>query len=337
MTDSKAISGSVVVGTGFCVPEKVVDNHHFASYLETSDEWIKERTGIVERRWVEPGTGVSELAEPAARKALENAGIKPSEVEAIVFATSTPDFTFPSSACVLQQRLGVPSGATAFDVNAVCSGFVYAFSVADSLVKSGQVKNAVVVGADVFSSILNPNDRGTVVLFGDGAGVVVIKSREEVAGSEQRGIYGHILGADGTHGDILCTPVGSAAPASAESIATDAHYLRMAGREVFKLAVRRLGDINKEILEKYNFSAEEVSMFASHQANERILTATADRLKISHDKFPMNLSKFGNTSAATIPILLAELDERNAIAQGDLVALSAFGAGVTWGASLLRW
>jgi 3-oxoacyl-[acyl-carrier-protein] synthase-3 len=334
MSNSKQAGGSVVAGTGFCVPERIVTNKYFESYLETSDDWIRERTGIVERRWVADNVGVSALAEPAARDAIERSGLSSDDIDGIVFATSTPDFAFPSSACVLQQRLGIPAGATAFDINAVCSGFVYAFSVADSLIRSGQCKNVVVVGADVFSNILNPNDRGTVVLFGDGAGAIVLTANDPKSDS---GIYGHILGADGNHGDILCTPIGSAAPVSAESIAADAHYLKMSGREVFKLAVRKLGDINKDIVEKFGFSPDDISLFVSHQANKRILTATADRLGIDYDRVPMNLDKYGNTSAATIPILLAELDQQERLVRGELIALSAFGAGVTWGASLVRW
>ncbi len=325
---------SKVIGTGMNVPDKVITNEHFASYLETSDEWIRERTGIVERRWVEKGVGASELALPAAKKAISNAGLKAEDIDAIVFATATPDYAFPSSACLLQSKLGIKKSCFSYDVNAVCSGFVYAISTADSLIARGTAKNALVIGCDIFSSCINHNDRGTAVLFGDGAGAVVLTATDTDSTS---GIYGSILGSDGDYGDILCAKIGSASPVSKDLIEQDAHYLKMNGREVFKLAVRRLGKINKDIIAKFDFSAEEVNHFVSHQANKRILESTADRVGVSLDKMPINLDKYGNTSAASIPIVLAEFEENGTIKSGDLVALSAFGAGLTWGATLIRW
>ena len=316
------------------VPKRVVTNDHFASYLETSDQWIRERTGIVERRWVEKGVGASELAFPAAEKAIKNSGLNNEDIDAIVFATATPDYAFPSSACLLQSKLSITKTCFSFDVNAVCSGFVYAIATADSLIARGLAKNALVVGCDIFSSCIDHNDRGTAVLFGDGAGAVVLSATEK---DSESGIYGSILGSDGDYGDILCAKIGSANPVSKESVDSDAHYLKMNGREVFKMAVRKLGQLNKDIIEKYGFSAEEVQHFVSHQANKRILEATADRVGISLDKMPINLDKYGNTSAASIPIVLAEFEESGAIKSGDLVALSAFGAGLTWGATLIRW
>lgn len=325
---------SKVLGTGMNVPTKVITNDYFASYLDTSDEWIRDRTGIVERRWVEKGVGASELAAPAASQAIKNAGLSVNDIQAIVFATATPDYAYPSSACVLQKRLSIPNTALAFDVNAVCSGFVYALTTADSLIARGLVKNVLVIGADIFSSSINPNDRTTCVLFGDGAGAVVLGA---VEGESQSGIYGSILGADGNYGDILCAKIGTAAPVSKESLESDSHYLQMQGKEVFKLAVRKLGDINSEIIEKFGFKANDVDYFVSHQANKRILTATAERLGVSLDRVPINLEKYGNTSAASIPIVLAEFEQNGTIKKGNLIALSAFGAGVTWGAALLRW
>ncbi len=316
------------------VPEKVITNDYFASYLETSDQWIRDRTGIIERRWVEKGVGASELALPAAQKAIVNSGLNSNDIDAIVFATATPDYAFPSSACLLQSKLGITSNCFSFDVNAVCSGFVYAITTGDSLISRGIAKNVLVIGCDIFSSCINPNDRGTAVLFGDGAGAVVLTATEP---DSQVGIYGSILGSNGDYGDILCAKIGSGSPVTKASLEADAHYLSMNGREVFKMAVRTLGDINQEIIKKYDFSADQVDHFVSHQANMRILKATADRVGVSLDKMPINLDKYGNTSAASIPIVLAEFEENGTIKSGDVVALSAFGAGLTWGATLIRW
>ena len=334
MPKSKPKVFSRVLGSGMSVPSRVIENNYFASYLDTTDEWIQDRTGIVERRWVEKGVGASELAAPAAIQAIKNAALNVSDIQAIVFATATPDYAYPSSACVLQKRLGIPNTALAFDINAVCSGFVYAITTADSLIARGIVKNVLVIGADIFSSSINPNDRATCVLFGDGAGAVVLGAVDD---DSDRGIYGSILGADGNYGDILCAKIGSAAPVTAESLAANSHYLQMQGKEVFKLAVRRLGEINQEILVKYGYNSSEVNYFVSHQANKRILTATAERLGIGLDRMPINLEKYGNTSAASIPIVLAEFEQAGKIKAGDLIVLSAFGAGVTWGAVILRW
>ncbi|MCB0323391.1 MAG: ketoacyl-ACP synthase III [Bdellovibrionales bacterium] len=336
---------SRIAGSGMHVPERVIPNSHFASYLETSDEWIRDRTGISERRWVEGTVGASELAEPAARRAIARAGLKPEQIDGIVFATVTPDYVFPSSACFLQQRLGI-SGGLAFDVNAVCSGFVYALVTADALIAKGLCRRVLVVGADIYSKIINHNDRRTCVLFGDGAGAVVLVAAggDEATGSAVtggggmiRGIYASELGADGSGTDILCTPMGTAAPATPDSLLTDAHYLRMEGREVFKLAVRRLAEINQHVIEANGFSLEQVDYFVSHQANRRILQAMGKNLGIPDEKVLMNVERYGNTSAASIPILLAEAEEQGTLTKGSLVALSAFGGGVTWGAVLLRW
>ncbi len=339
---------SRITGTGFSVPDRVVTNAHFESYLDTSDTWIRERTGIVERRWVGPEESASSLAEPAARTAIERAGLQAADIDGIIVATVTPDYAFPSTACMLQQRLGIDD-ALAFDVNAVCSGFVYALSTADAYIRAGMCRNVLVVGVDLYSRIINPNDRGTCILFGDGAGAVVLSAvapEEQFAhgdtlirGSVQTtaGIYSNLLGADGKHSSILCVPCGTANQPTAESMATDAHYLTMEGREVFKLAVRKLGEISLEMLERFDLPSEAVRYFISHQANERILLSMAKHIKVDAARIPMNLDRYGNTSAATIPILLAELDQDGKIDSGDLLMLNAFGGGVTWGAILLRW
>lgn len=340
---------SWIRGSGMFVPEKVVDNNHFASYLETSDEWIRERTGIVERRWAEEGVSASDLAEPACRQAIENAGLKTDDIDGIIVATVTPDSLFPSTACVLQRRLGVRT-SLAFDVNAVCSGFVYALVTADGLITAGQCRNVLVVGVDVFSSIVNKNDRGTCVLFGDGAGAVVLSAAasEPAAcglsdpfvqgdGGALRGVYASELGADGNYGDILAVPNGTANRPNPESLAAGEHFLRMEGREVFKLAVRRLVDISERVLRRAGIEAEQVDYIATHQANKRIVVSMAKQLKVPLEKVLVNVDRFGNTSAASIPILLAEAESAGTIKPGDLVLLTAFGGGVTWGGALVRW
>ena len=339
---------SRIVGSGMHVPERVITNDYFASYLETNDEWIRDRTGIVERRWVEGTVGASELAEPAAREAIKNAGLAASDIDGIVFATVTPDYAFPSSACFLQARLGISSGL-AFDINAVCSGFIYALVAADSLIAKGLCRNVLVVGSDVYSTIINPNDRRTCILFGDGAGAVVLQACPATSGGTAQGIgmdgsgetlsgiYASCLGADGTHTDILKVPRGSAAPLTPEVLAGDSHYLSMEGREVFKLAVRRLAEVNETIVRENGFDISQVDWFVSHQANKRILSAMARSVGVPEEKVLMNVERYGNTSAASVPILLAEAEREGIIKKGDLLVLSAFGGGVTWGSVLVRW
>lgn len=310
---------SIISGWGFNVPEKELGNAYFASYLNTSDEWIESRTGIKTRRWAEPGTGASEVALPACKKALEVAGLAPEDVDIIVCATCTPDRIFPSTACLLQGKLGC-TRAYAYDINAVCSGFIYALDNAHKVLESGQ--KALVIGVDIYSSIIDPNDRSTCVLFGDGAGVVVLEKREADA---SKGVLWSKLGADGTLADILQVPLGSAHPAGS----LDSHFLKMEGKEVFKHAVRRLAEINLEAAEKAKI---EPDFLISHQANQRILYSVADQLKIDRSKVPLNVQKYGNTSAASVPILLAETLDTGTIKEGHSVVFSAFGGGVTWGA-----
>ncbi len=349
---------SRISGVGMAVPDRVVTNEHFASYLDTTDEWIRDRTGISERRWSEPGVPVSEFAERACRQALTAARIGTDEIDGIICATVTPDYVFPSTACVLQGKLGVKKGL-AFDINAVCSGFLYALVTADSLIASGQCTKVLVVGADLYSRIINPQDRSTCILFGDGAGAVVVEavasngataanigpakighlSERFTEGSviKDRGIYSSELSADGSMGNILCVPSGTAKQPTPESLAAGEHYLTMAGREVFKLAVRSLVDVSERLLERAGFEVEDVDYFISHQANQRILLAMARQLGAEPEKVLSNVAKYGNTSAASLPILLAEAAQEGKLKKGDLVLLSAFGGGLTWGAMLLRW
>ena len=327
----------MVRGTGYNVPGRVVTNEEFAKYLDTTDEWIRERTGIIERRWADENVSASELAEPACRDAIKRSGKNISEIDAIICATVTPDNIFPSTACMIQKRLGCV-GALAFDVNAVCSGFTYALGVAHGLLQTGQCRNALVVGTEIYSRIINKNDRGTCILFGDGAGAMVLSAEETDSGKDvERGILNSILGADGSYSEILCVPQGTAHNVTAASIEAGEHFLKMEGREVFKLAVRRLVEINKRVVVEKGYSLDDVSLFVSHQANLRILAMVGRDLGVSEEKVPLNVSKYGNTSAASIPILLAELELEGRIKRGDLIVLSAFGGGVTWGATLIRW
>lgn len=350
-------AGSYISGVGHNLPERVVDNHYFASYLETNDEWIKERTGIKERRWVEPGTSASMLALPACERAIASSGLRPEQIEGIIVATVTPDCVFPSTACILQSRL--ETRGLAVDMNAACAGFLYALGTADALITAGRAKHILVVGVDVYSStLLDIQDRGTCILFGDGAGAVVLSStvdlleQEEnrstefqrvgpflVSGSKEklRGIYALNLGADGRHGSILKVELGSAFLPTPEYLAERKHFLFMEGREVYKLAVRTLTDINKGVLEQAGLTTKDLNAMATHQANMRIIQSVAKQLGLPPEKVLTNVERVGNTSAASVPILLSEAVQEGKISRGDLVALSAFGGGLTWGAALVRW
>lgn len=333
---------SYISGLGMSVPEKIVKNDYFETYLETSDEWIKSRTGIEERRWAEPGVVASELAEKACLQAINQAGISKEEIDGVVFATVTPDNVFPSSACCLQRRLGLRPGF-AFDINAVCSGFVYALITADSLIAKGLARHVLVVGADLFSQIINMQDRSTCVLFGDGAGAAVLSKTESEdsnrgtstasGASTARGIISSIWGADGSQGDILCVTRDTTI---AQELNIKEPKVVMNGKEVFRVAVRKMGEISLELLEKSGVSAEEIKAVICHQANKRILDAVANQLSISPEKMLSNVEKYGNTSAASIPMLLAEAFCEKKVQKGDLLLINAFGGGVTWGAILLR-
>ena len=341
-------TASFVAGCGMNVPERVVDNNHFASYLETTDEWIRERTGIAERRWSAPEVCASELAEPAAREAIAHAGLTIADIDAMIVATVTPDYSFPSTACLLQRRLGSVCGL-AFDLNAVCSGFVYALVTADALIASGQCRNALVVGVDIYSYIINPKDRGTCILFGDGAGAVVLSAAAPAgnpggasrwasgSAGALRGIYASELGADGNGANLLYVPNGTASRPTPESYAAGEHFLRMDGREVFKVAVRRLCDISEKVLARAGIAVGQVDYFITHQANKRIVLSMAKHLGVDESKVLVNIHKYGNTSAASIPMLLAESAAEGKIKHGDLLLVTAFGGGFTWGGVLLRW
>ena len=317
---------SVVQGCGAYLPERVVSNDELAKKVETSDEWIQQRTGIKQRHIAADGEFTSHLAIKASQRALEHAGVKASDLDLIVLATATPDETFPATATRVQAALGMTKGA-AFDVQAVCAGFVYGVSVADSLIKNGMASNALVIGAETFSRILDWNDRGTCVLFGDGAGAVVLAA-EDVA-EDGPGIIASRLHADGTHKDMLYVDGG---PATTGTVGK----LRMKGREVFRHAVVNLAEVLTEVLEDAGVAASDLDWVVPHQANARILDATARKLGLSPDKMVMTVDRHANTSAASVPLALDVAVRDGRIKPGDLVMFEAMGGGFTWGASLAR-
>jgi 3-oxoacyl-[acyl-carrier-protein] synthase III len=317
------VTWSRIVGTGSFLPAKVMTNAEFAARLDTSDEWIRSRTGIAQRHIAEPAQASSDLALEASRRALGAAGVKPDELDLIIVATSTPDFIFPSTACLLQAKLGT-KGSAAFDVQAVCSGFVYAIATADAFVKNGMAKRALVVGAEVFSRILDWNDRTTCVLFGDGAGAVVL------AASDRPGVHASRLRADGSQSDMLCVPGNVSKGAILGS-----PFLRMDGQGVFKFAVRVLEESARETVEAANMKLEAVDWLIPHQANVRILEATAKRLGLPREKLVVTVDHHGNTSAASVPLALDESIRNGTIKAGHRVLLQGVGGGFTWGSSLV--
>ncbi len=314
---------SRILGTGSYLPPQVLTNDDLAKRLETNDAWIRERTGIRARHIAEPSQTSSDLALEASRRALEAAGVAPGELDLIIVATSTPDYIFPSTACLLQAKLGT-KGSAAFDVQAVCSGFVYALSVADNFVKSGNAGKALVVGAEVFSRILDWNDRGTCVLFGDGAGAVVLGA------SEKPGIHASVLRADGSHAGMLSVPGNVNRGAIAGS-----PFLQMDGQAVFKFAVRVLEESARETAARARMSLGELDWLIPHQANVRILEAVARKLELPRDKLVVTVDHHGNTSAASVPLALDEYVRAGRIRPGQRLMLQGVGGGFTWGSCLL--
>ncbi|MGD8325677.1 MAG: beta-ketoacyl-ACP synthase III [Sphingomonadales bacterium] len=319
---------SHLVGCGAYLPKNRVSNDELAERVDTSDEWIQERTGIKQRHIAAEGEMTSDLALKAAQGALKDASMDAQDIDLVIVATTTPDQTFPAVATKVQAALGIHHGA-AFDVQAVCSGFIYGLSIADNFIKAGQAKNILVIGAETFSRLLDWEDRTTCVLFGDGAGAVVLSASEGEGTSEDRGILTTILHSDGRYNDLLKTDGG---PSSTGSTG----YVRMKGREVFKHAVVNLANAVKEALDDTGLTAEDVDWVVAHQANRRILEATAKKLKLDDDKVIITVDEHANTSAASIPLALYEGIKQGRITRGDVVLMEAMGGGFTWGSALVR-
>jgi len=314
------------------VPERVVNNRDFEKLVETSDEWIIERTGIRERRFVAEGQANSDMAVRAAEKALALAKVDPAEIDLIIVATVTPDMMFPSTACLIQDRIGAKK-AWGFDLSGACSGFLYALMTGAQFIETGKHKKILVVGSDVMSSLIDFTDRATCVLFGDGAGAGLLEPTEE-----ENAILDSILCADGSGGTFLYMPAGgSRQPATVDTVQKRMHYVHQDGRNVFKFAVKFMADVSAELVKRNGFTIDDVKLYVPHQANLRIINAAKDRLKLRDDQVAVNIDRYANTTSATIPSCLAEAHECGKLKTGDLLVLASFGAGFTWGSVLLRW
>jgi 3-oxoacyl-[acyl-carrier-protein] synthase III len=317
---------SRIAGTGSYLPEKILTNKDLESMVDTTDQWIRERTGIEQRHIAAEGETTCDLAEAASRKAIEAAGINVDDIDLIIVGTTTPDKVFPSTACLLQKRLG-NRGAPAFDVQAVCTGFIYALSVADQFIRSGSAKTALVVGAETLSRIVDWKDRNTCVLFGDGAGAVILQA------SDQKGIESTHIGADGAYEDLLTVPVGISS--GFERVQAGDAFIQMKGNEVFKMAVKTLGKVVDETLSANQLEKSDIDWLIPHQANTRIITATAKKLKMSMDHVVVTVQKHGNTSAASVPLALDAAVRSGQVKRGERLLLEAFGGGFTWGSALV--
>jgi len=322
---------ATITGLGKYLPEKVLTNSDLEKIVDTSEEWIKTRTGIKERRIAAENEPTSHLAFQAAKKAIDDAGISPSDLDLIMVATVTPDMVFPATACLLQDRLGA-NNAAAFDLEAGCSGFVYGLSVASQFIETGMYDNILVIGAETLSKITNWDDRSTCVLFGDGAGAAVLQA------TNKGGLLAFDLGSDGSGGKSLYMPGGgSLNPANKETVNNNMHYIYMEGNPVFKFAVKKMGQASIDVLKKANLDTNDVDLFIPHQANIRIINSAAKRLKLDDDRVYVNLHKYGNTSTASVPLALIEAYEEGLINNGDLLVLVAFGAGLTWASTVMEW
>jgi 3-oxoacyl-[acyl-carrier-protein] synthase-3 len=323
---------AAITGWGMAVPEQVMTNADLERMVSTSDEWIRTRTGIRERRVVAPGESTSTLSTAAARDALAVAGIDPGAIDMIILATCTPDRPFPATACTVQANLGI-GRAAAFDIAAACSGFVYGLGVATSMIRSGAARNILFIAADVFTHYINWNDRNTCVLFGDGAGAVVLQPSDEPYGQ-----LSSVLGASGKDEDLMAVDAGGTRmPATPELLEQGRQYVYMNGREIFKLAVRGMGDSSVQAIAEAGLTAADVDLIVPHQANIRIIEATAKRLDAPMERVFVNIDRYGNTSAATIPIALVEAAQQGRLKNGSNVLLTAFGGGLTWASSVVRW
>ena len=329
---NSALRGVTMVGTGSAAPEKVLSNADLEKMVDTNDDWIVTRTGIRERRIARDDEAVSDLARDASMRALEMAKLRPTDVDTIILATVTPDRMLPSAACTLQQSLGA-TNAAAFDLNAACSGFLYGLSVGTSMISSGLAETVLLVGAETLSKIIDYQDRSTCILFGDAAGAVVLRPSES-----GQGIHSVRLMSDGTQGDLLEIPAGgSRQPASHETVDARGHYVKMRGNELFKFAVRSMEAVTRDTLAASGLTVDDLKLLIPHQANRRIIKAVADRLGIPMEQVVVNLDRYGNTSAASIPVSLDEVVRNGRLAKGDRFAMVAFGGGVTWGAAISDW
>ena len=315
------------------VPPRLLTNADLEKMVDTTDEWILQRTGIRQRHIVDPGVATSDLASEAAREAIARAGLTPADIDVIIVGTVTPDMLFPSTACLVQAKIGA-SKAWGFDLSAACSAFTYALTVGSQIVASGGAKNALVIGADVMSSIIDYTDRATCVLFGDGAGAVVLGPSND----DRVGILGFEHRIDGNGGPALCMPAGgSKMPASHKTVDERLHYVKQDGQTVFKFAVRNTGEICETLLKKHHVTAADLDLFVSHQANKRIIMSAAERIGMPPEKVVLNIDRFGNTTAATIPLALNDAVESGQLKKGSLILLTSVGAGFTVGAVLVRW
>ena len=316
-----------------CVPERRVTNEDLAKLVNTSDEWIRERTGISERRMVSDGQANSDLSVKAIQNAFEGKDFRPEEIDLIIVATVTPDMMFPSTACLVQEKIGAKN-AWGFDLSGACSGFLYALATGAQFIQTGAHKKVLVVGTDVMSSILNFEDRTTCVLFGDGAGAFLLEPTQ----NNEEGIIDFILHSDGSGGKFLYMPAGgSLHPTSHSTVEKNMHYVHQDGRNVFKFAVKLMTEVSSEILEKHGYTPEDISLYIPHQANLRIIQSAVKRLNLRPEQVVINIDRYANTTAATIPMGLHEVHKQGRIKKGDLLLLASFGAGFTWGSVLLRW
>jgi 3-oxoacyl-[acyl-carrier-protein] synthase-3 len=321
-----------ITATGQCYPPRIVRNDDLTLILDTTDEWIRTRTGIRERRWVEPGTSASDLAVPALRMALERRGLKASELDAILVATVTPDHAFPATACLVQDRVGAVN-AFGFDLSAACSGFLYALTTGATLVAAGSCRKVAVIGVDVMSTLLDMEDRATAILFGDGAGAVLLE-----AVAEGHGLLDFEQNMDGSGAHFLYVPAGgSRLPASRATVEAKEHCATMNGKEIFRRAVPLMAESARLMLDRNGLAPADLGLFVPHQANLRIMRAAASRLELPEERMMVNIDRYANTTAATIPTALHQAVEAGRLGQGDLVILAAFGAGFTWGGALMKW
>lgn len=321
-----------ITGIGSYLPGKVLTNYDLEKMVDTSDEWIIQRTGIKERRIIENGQITSDLGTQASLRAMEDAGVSPNDLDMIITSTITPDHIFPSTSCFIQQKLGA-TRASAFDILAACAGFIYALSIGQSFVNSGAMETVLVVGAECLSTITDYTDRATCVLFGDGAGAVVIQKS-----STKHEILSTSLAADGSQADVLIMPGGGAkTPASIESVQQRTHYIQFRGKEVFKLAINNITNLILETVTKNDLTINDIDLIIPHQSNLRIIEATMEKLGLPKEKAFVNIDKYGNTSSASIPIAIDEARKEGRLSKGDIVMLVAFGGGLTWGSSVIRW